>query len=178
MAAIAVSGASSRAFQRARAMTAARSSASMAATCTSTERTQSRDRTWLTTSCSIWLRSGQAAMVRATSTTTVAALDGDGPDHAEVDDGVAQLGVDHRPQAVADLLLAGVAGAAVRAGGRRSGAVGRGHGGNCTCVAANSGPGPAGVPAPPGAGNMVRVRGAPCAPGGRSPGGGATRRIQ
>ena len=38
----------------------------------------------------------------------VAALDGDAPDHAQVDDGVAQLGVDDRPQAVADLLLAGV----------------------------------------------------------------------
>ena len=69
-AATAVSGASSRAFQRARAITAARSSASMAATCTSTERTQSRDRTWFTTSRSIWLRSGQEAMVSATSTTT------------------------------------------------------------------------------------------------------------
>ena len=65
-----VSGASSRAFQRARAMTAARSSASMAATRTSTERTQSRDSTWLRTSRSIWFRKGQAAMVSATSTTT------------------------------------------------------------------------------------------------------------
>ena len=70
LAGTAVSGASSRAFQRARAMTAARSSASMAATRTSTERTQSRDCTWPTTSRSIWLRSGQAAMVSATSTTT------------------------------------------------------------------------------------------------------------
>ncbi len=61
----------SRAFQRARAITAARSSASIAATCTSTERTQSRERTWFTTSRSIWLRNGQEAMVRATSTTTL-----------------------------------------------------------------------------------------------------------
>ena len=37
----------------------------------------------------------------------VSTFDGDAPDHAEVDDGVAQLGVHHRPQAVADLLLAG-----------------------------------------------------------------------
>ena len=36
----------------------------------------------------------------------VATLDGDRPDHAEIDDGVAQLGVHHRPQAVTDLLLA------------------------------------------------------------------------
>ena len=36
----------------------------------------------------------------------VAALDGDGPDHAEVDDRVAQFGVDDGPQAVPDLLLA------------------------------------------------------------------------
>ncbi len=65
-----MSGASSRAFQRARAITAARSSASMAATRTSTERTQSRERTWFTTSRSIWPRKGQEAMVRATSTMT------------------------------------------------------------------------------------------------------------
>ena len=66
----AVSGASSRAFHRARAMTAARSSASMATTATSTESTQSNDRTCPTTSRSIWLRSGQAAMVSAISTVT------------------------------------------------------------------------------------------------------------
>ena len=111
----AVSGASSRAFQRARAITAARSSASMAATCTSTERTQSRDCTWPTTSRSIWVRSGQAAMVRATSTTTSPPSTRDVPHHAEVDDGVAELGVDHGPQAVADLLRA----VARRRAGRR-----------------------------------------------------------
>ena len=66
----AVSGASSRAFQRARAMTAARSSASMVATRTSTERTQSNVSTWRTTSASIWERSGHEAMVSATWTTT------------------------------------------------------------------------------------------------------------
>ncbi len=66
----AVWGASSRAFQRARAITADRSSASMAAIRTSTEVTQSRARVWLTTSFSIWVRKGQAAMVRATSTVT------------------------------------------------------------------------------------------------------------
>ena len=65
-----VSGASSRAFQRTRAMTAARSSASMAAMRTSTERVHSSASSWPTTSRSIWLRNGQEATVRATSTTT------------------------------------------------------------------------------------------------------------
>ncbi len=69
-AATAVSGASSRAFQRARAMTVARSSASMAATSTSTERTHSSDCACPMTSRSIWFRRGQAAIVRATSTVT------------------------------------------------------------------------------------------------------------
>ena len=70
VAGIAVSGASSRAFQRARAMTAARSVASMVAMRISTDSTQSSASTWPRTSRSIWERSGQAAMVRATSTTT------------------------------------------------------------------------------------------------------------
>ena len=104
--AIAVSGASSRAFQRARAMTAARSSASMAATCTSTERTQSRDRTWFTTSRSIWLRNGTGGDGQCHVHDDGVVVDADAPDHAEVHDGVAQFGVHHRPQAVAHLLLA------------------------------------------------------------------------
>ena len=65
-----MSGASSRAFQRARAMTAAFSSASMVAMRISIERTQSNASIWPRTSCSICDRSGQAAMVSAMSTTT------------------------------------------------------------------------------------------------------------
>ena len=45
-------------------------------------------------------------MVRATSTTTAPCLLVDRPHHAEVHDGVAQLGVDHLAQALAHLLLA------------------------------------------------------------------------
>ena len=68
----------------------------------------------------------------------VAAVDADVAHHAEVHDGVAELGVDHRPQAVADLLGA-VAGR--RAGHRRGRSVGfGGHERDSTCVAANSGP--------------------------------------
>ena len=70
VAGMAVSGASSRAFQRARAITAARSAASMVAMRISIESTQSRASTWPRTSRSIWDRNGQAATVRATSTTT------------------------------------------------------------------------------------------------------------
>ena len=106
VAGMAVSGASSRAFQRARAMTAARSAASMVAMRISIEVTQSSASTWPRTSCSIWERSGQAAMVRATSTDDPVAGDGDGPHHAQVDDVVAELGVDHGAQALAYLFLA------------------------------------------------------------------------
>ena len=106
----------------------------------------------------------------------VAALDGDRPDHAEVDDGVAQLGVDHRPQAVADLAPRGPPARLARpaASVRRDGVMR----GNSTCVAGNSGPCPLGCRAAAGAGNMgtsVAHR-APRAVGRQAYG--ATRRIQ
>ena len=113
-----VSGASSRAFQRARAMTAARSSASIAATSTRTEPTQSSAWTWLTTSFSIWLRSGQDAMVSAHLYGDVGSLDGDAAHHAQIHDRVAELGIHHRTQAVAHLVGAPAGRRAPSWGGR------------------------------------------------------------
>ena len=68
----------------------------------------------------------------------VAAVDARRRAPSEVDDGVAQLGVDDRPQAVADLVGA-IAGR--RAGRRRGRSVGcGGHEADSTCVVAISGP--------------------------------------
>ncbi len=66
----AVAGACSRAFQRARAITAARCSASICAVDSSTDRTPGIAPTLPRTSRSIWDRKGQPAIVRATSTRT------------------------------------------------------------------------------------------------------------
>ena len=78
--------------------------------------------------------------------------DSDGPDHAQIHDGVPELGVDHRPQAVADLLLTDRPRASPRRG-RRCG--GRGHTRDqCTCVAGNSGSSGPGCSATSSAGNM------------------------
>ena len=141
----AVSGASSRAFQRARAMTAARSSASMLATRTSTSRTQSSAATCPRTSRSIWVRNGQAAIVRATSTVTSSPLTVTArtmprstmvsPSSGSITarrlwstSSVARVGTRRRPPA---------------AEGWRT----RRSCGDSTCVAANSGPTVPGVPA-------------------------------
>ena len=123
--AIAVSGASSRAFEWARAMRRR------------ARRVHCRDPHvdgphpvqrphWFTTSRSDLAAQGQEAMVRATSTTTSTPLERDAADHAEVHDGVAQLGVDHRPQAVADLVLSVLP--ATPFPRRRRHCGGRGHG--------------------------------------------------
>ena len=108
-------GASSRAFQRARAITAARSSASMAAIA-HLDRRHPVEGPRVADDVLLDLRAqgaggdGQGHVDR-----DPAGVLADGPHHAQVDDGVAQLGVDHLAQAVAHLLLAG---RAHRHGGR------------------------------------------------------------
>ena len=55
-----------------------------------------------------WARSGQPAVVRATRTTTSPSGDDRrAPDHAEIDDVAAQLGVDHAAQQPQHLVLGG-----------------------------------------------------------------------
>ena len=81
----------------------------------------------------------------------VPTVDGDGSDHAQIDDGVAEFWVDDCPQAVTDLVLAGAQGRIAR-GRRRCG--GWGHGENCTCVEGISDSCPPGCWPAPGAGNM------------------------
>ena len=78
------------------AISGARSSAPISPITTSTAPTPGRLPTRRSTSERSWVRSGQPATVRATSTSTrPSGSTRDGPDHAEVDDVVAQLGVDH-----------------------------------------------------------------------------------
>src|ERR1700722_18426560 len=166
-AAIAVSGASSRAFQRARAITVARASASMAATCTSTVRTQSRDRTWFTTSRSIWLRSGQEAMVNATSTMTSppsTATPRTMPRSTMVSPSSGSTTA-RRQSRTSSWRASRDGGPGVGVG-----AAGGVTAGNCTCVAGNSDPSPLGCSGPPGADSMGDVPWRTVHPGGRSPG--------
>ena len=132
------------------------------------------------TSRSIWLRSGQAAMVSATSTVTSSPLDRDAAHHAQVDDVVAELGVDRRPAGVGAPRPRGRGAAPEPPGGDR-GAAGPGVmeaefylrvGDFRPCPAA-------GAAAPDGAGNMVGVRGSTGASGRVARAHGtATRRIQ
>ncbi len=83
-------------------------------------RTPARAPTWVSTSLWIWVRRGQPATVRATSTSTVPSVaDADGGDHAQLDDVGAQLGIDHPPEGGADRVLGG-AGSPVRPDVHRS----------------------------------------------------------
>jgi hypothetical protein len=70
VAGMSVAGADSRAFHRARSITARRSGSSMVPVLTSIAATPGNERTRASTSRRIWSRSGQPAMVRATSTST------------------------------------------------------------------------------------------------------------
>ena len=109
---------------------AARSSSVITVKSRSTASTPSRAVTASVTRLVISLRSGQPAMVRATWTSTRAAVDGDAPDHAEVDDAAVQLGVLDGAQGLDDVgfgdghAVAPDGRSAMAGGGRRGGSGG------------------------------------------------------
>ena len=104
----AVSGASSRAFQRARAMTAARS-VGVHGRHAHLDRAHPVQRLGVADDVGLDLAAQRArGDGEGHLDLDRVALDRDAAHHPEVDDGVAQLGVDHGPQALADFLGAGV----------------------------------------------------------------------